>query len=192
MAPIIPIAMALAPAIASLIPSLAGALGGDRAEDVAQRVVDVAQRVTGLSEPTPAAVTAALSDPANGLEFAKIQADLERARDEQITARLKADAEDRADARRTMLALHGSGSPLAWGAAVVSFVVLVAFGAVSWRVMTTEIPPQSHSIALYVIGALQTLATAVVAYWVGSSAGSAQKTNLLARQDSAGPFVGRG
>jgi hypothetical protein len=64
--PLIPIAMALA----QFAPMIAGWLGGSKAEDVAAKVVGVAQAVTGQSAPD-AAVAALQADPNLALQFQK-------------------------------------------------------------------------------------------------------------------------
>jgi hypothetical protein len=62
--PLIPIAMALA----QFAPMIAGWLGGSKAEDVAGKVVGIAQAVTGQSAPD-AALAALQADPALSLQF---------------------------------------------------------------------------------------------------------------------------
>lgn len=64
--PLIPIAMALA----QFAPMIAGWLGGSKAEDVATKVVGVAQAVTGQSAPD-AAVAALQADPNLAMQFQK-------------------------------------------------------------------------------------------------------------------------
>lgn len=64
--PLIPIAMALA----QFAPMIAGWLGGSKAEDVATKVVGVAQAVTGQSAPD-AALAAIQADPNLALQFQK-------------------------------------------------------------------------------------------------------------------------
>jgi hypothetical protein len=66
MMPLIPIAMALA----QFAPMIAGWLGGSKAEDVASKVVGVAQTVTGQSAPD-AALAAIQADPNLALQFQK-------------------------------------------------------------------------------------------------------------------------
>ncbi|UEP31623.1 MULTISPECIES: 3TM-type holin [unclassified Burkholderia] len=66
MMPLIPIAMALA----QFAPMIAGWLGGSKAEDVATKVVGVAQAVTGQSAPD-AALAAIQADPNLALQFQK-------------------------------------------------------------------------------------------------------------------------
>ncbi|WP_175992360.1 3TM-type holin [Burkholderia vietnamiensis] len=83
--PLIPIAMALA----QFAPMIAGWLGGSKAENVAQKVVGVAQAVTGTATPD-AALAAIQADPNLAMQFqtkvvesqvelAQIAADVEKA-----------------------------------------------------------------------------------------------------------------
>ena len=74
--------------------------------------------------------------------------------------------------------LAKAGSPIVWGAPVISVLVLMTFAAVVLMAVGTK---QDSSLVNVVLGTLGTMSTAVVTYWVGSSAGSAQKTALLAR-----------
>lgn len=64
--PLIPIAMALA----NFAPMIAGWLGGSKAEDVASKVVGIAQTVTGQSAPD-AALAALQADPNLAFQFQK-------------------------------------------------------------------------------------------------------------------------
>jgi hypothetical protein len=73
-----------------------------------------------------------------------------------------------------------------WGAPVVSVVVLVSFGTVMWVAMTRALPTGSETIVNMLLGTMAAMATSVVAYWVGSSAGSAAKTDLLFRNRADG------
>ncbi len=68
----------------------------------------------------------------------------------------------------------------AWGAPVVSVVVLVTFGTVVSLVLLRAIPVGSETVLNVLLGTLAAMATNVVGYWVGSSAGSARKDEQLA------------
>jgi len=95
-----------------------------------------------------------------------------------LNADLEAIMRDRQGARDQTLALVDKGSPIAWGAPIVSVLVLAGFIGLSWLAMNPT-PTVRHEVVLYLLGAWQTLAGGVVGYWVGSSAGSASKDVAL-------------
>jgi hypothetical protein len=66
-----------------------------------------------------------------------------------------------------------------WGAVIISALVLIQFALCCFLVLYREVPAGSQQAALVLLGALASNGTLVVGYWVGSSAGSAQKTDLL-------------
>lgn len=99
--PLIPIAMALA----QFAPMIAGWLGGSKAEDVAGKVVGIAQAVTGQSAPD-AALAAIQADPNLSMQFQKavldqqshladVAADVEK-------AQIAADVSNTASVNQTM------------------------------------------------------------------------------------------
>lgn len=99
--PLIPIAMALA----QFAPMIAGWLGGSKAEDVATKVVGVAQAVTGQSAPD-AALAALQADPDLALQFQKAvieqQAQLAQIVADVQKAELVADQANTAAVNQTM------------------------------------------------------------------------------------------
>lgn len=101
--PLIPIAMALA----QFAPMIAGWLGGSKAEDVAAKVVGVAQTVTGQSAPD-AAVAALQADPNLALQFQKAvleqQGQLAQIAADVTKAELAADTANTAAINQTMQA----------------------------------------------------------------------------------------
>lgn len=140
--------------------------GGETARRVTQAAVDT------LGTDDPANATKLLQDPAAiaALRTAMLQAEIDLTR---------LDNEDRADARQQTIDLARAGSTIAWGASAVSLVVLATFGAVLYLVLTRAIPEGQGDTVSIMLGALTTMASAVVAYWVGSSAGSAAKQKAL-------------
>lgn len=93
-------------------------------------------------------------------------------------ALLRLDNEDQADARAQTVQLAQAGSRISWGAPIVSTIVLVTFGIVLYRVPSRPAGAIDQNATL-MLGALTTMASAVVSYWVGSSTGSAAKDKLL-------------
>ncbi len=162
----------------NLVPTLAQWIGGDKAASVAVQVADVAKAVLGTTEPD-AVSKAIATDPNLALQFKLALANIEdkerqRSHDEMI-ARLQ----DTQSARDQTVRLAQMGSPLAWGAAIVSFIVVAAFAVVSWLVFNEAIPQQNREMALYLVGQLSGFVGTCIAYWVGSSAGSASKDQTI-------------
>ena len=122
-------------------------------------------------------VAAIAGDPALAEQFRvqalQIAADRERAWQDSLMA-------DRADARATTVDLAGKGSAIAWGAPVVSVVVMLSFGVLAGVVLFHQVPEGSQALANVLLGALAGMATTVVSFWMGSSAGSAAKSEMLA------------
>ena len=164
-----------------LVPQLTRWLAGDGGETVA-KVINVVEQATGTSN--GAAQIAAVSDPVVaselGLQLAQIAADREAAHDAAINDRLVAVLGDIADARAQTIALARQGSWMAWGSPVVSTIVLVTFGALAGVVTFHAVPEGSIQIANIMLGSLGTMTASVVSYWVGSSVGSARKSDQLA------------
>ncbi|WP_185732286.1 hypothetical protein [Burkholderia sp. Bp8963] len=129
--PLIPIAMALA----QFAPMIAGWLGGSKAEDVATKVVGVAQAVTGQSAPD-AALAALQADPNLALQFQKAVLE-QQAQLAQISAQTQqaqltyekdiytAEAADRDGARRL-----AAQQPKDWVRPTVTVVLLIGCLAV--------------------------------------------------------------
>lgn len=101
--PLIPIAMALA----QFAPMIAGWLGGSKAEEVAGKVVGIAQAVTGQSAPD-AAIAALQADPNLAFQFQKAvldqQAHLAEIAGDVEKAQIAADQANTAAVNQTMQA----------------------------------------------------------------------------------------
>ncbi|KVD81935.1 hypothetical protein WS62_23555 [Burkholderia sp. ABCPW 14] len=99
--PLIPIAMALA----QFAPMIAGWLGGSSAANVAQKVVGVAQAVTGTSAPD-AALAAIQADPNLAMQFqtkiVESQVEMAQIAADVTKAELAADTADTAAVNQTM------------------------------------------------------------------------------------------
>ncbi len=183
MLPILPLALALAPELAKF-------LFGGQAESTTKAVTDLVQTVTGTTDPE-AAKTALARDPTLsdavrvGLARIAAQADQDsRALDLET---LRAGLADVTQARQQTQGLVKAGSQIALGAPLVSVAILVSFALVIWLAMTRVLPNGAETMVNLLLGSLSAMASSVVAYWVGSSAGSAAKTDLLFRSQPAVP-----
>jgi hypothetical protein len=65
------------------------------------------------------------------------------------------------------------------GPVVVTTVVLAGFITISFMAMKPEYAGVAKDVVLYLLGAWQSLATAAVTYWIGSSAGSRDKDQTI-------------
>ena len=92
-------------------------------------------------------------------------------------SKLKAHIADTQGARDTMVALSREKSPLAYGAAVVTAVLLGLFGYI-----IVANPALDEGIK----ETIKVLTVAAVSYWVGSSRGSAAKDTPLLSKDAPG------
>ena len=190
MLPLIPLAIQIAPAIAKWL------FGGD-GEKIAQQVATVVTQATGVADPhTPAgaaaveAVLQATPELAMQLQvqLARIAAEREAEAGRAAEAARKVELEallaqiaDTDSARRQTISLAQAGSKIAYGAPVVSALVLVTFAVVMALALTRSLPAGSETILSLLLGSLAAMATSVVSYWVGSSAGSARKDDHLAK-----------
>lgn len=171
----------IAAPLASLLGEGVASLFSDDAADqkkaglVAQVVVDAASKIAGApvtADNVEAFAARMNAAPTELLEFS-------RSVNGAILDLMKLDNEDRASARTQTIELAKAGSRIAWGAPVVSLVVLLTFGLVLFLVLTKSIPPGQETTVSLMLGALQTMAVSVVAYWVGSTAGSRAKDDLI-------------
>lgn len=130
-------------------------------------------------EPTPKAILKAINgDPESMLKLRQLEVDeklqLMRLQEKQI----EADLENVKSARKRETILTKSGSASGWiPPAIISTVITIGFGFMVYYVlsMTTE-PSQA---AVLMLGILGTGFTAVINYYLGSSAGSARKDNMV-------------
>ncbi len=176
---------ALIPLALSLAPEIGRWLFGPAGERTAAAVAQAVQAVAGTAD-SAAAGAAIARDPAAAaalrIRLAEIAATAEAtARTAELEA-LRASLADIAGARGQTVALAQAGSAVQWAPVLVSLLVLATFGVVMAAALTSALPSGSETILNMLLGTLAAMATSVVSYWVGSSAGSAQKTDLLARK----------
>lgn len=171
MAPLVLAALKIA---ASFMPELVGKMAGPDAQNVAAKVVDIAQAVTGSADPD-SAMAVLNADPTKVLEFkqsvmanaAAIEmaylADVQSARNMQMAAL----GQDDLFSKRFVYVFAAAWSAFA----------MVYFAAVTFAVVPTE----GQRIADTILGVLiGNVLGSVFSYFFGSTKGSAEKTRLLA------------
>lgn len=172
-----------APTIGGLLGGLIPFPGGAILGQVAGKVLAEALGVP----PTPAAINTAITtgDPAT-VQAALTEAE---AKMQSEVDKFKAQLADVQDARATTVQYVKAASSLSLGAVVVSVIVMVGFVAISFMAMKPDLAGVDHSVVLYLLGAWQGLATAAVSFWIGSSAGSVDKSDQIAAMTGAGAKV---
>ena len=171
----------LAGLASGLVPHLAPAV----AADIAPALATAAAAITGKStEPEQVADLSADNDAMSAfrVQVMSIAAQRAAAADVAANATLTARLADTANARAATQALAGANSKLAWGTPAVSLTVLAMFGAVLATVVLHGFPAGTETVLNVLLGTLAAMATNVVGYWVGSSAGSAAKTEAAAQR----------
>jgi len=185
----------LLPLVLGMAPQLAQHLFGTSGSEIAASVAGAVAAVTRSDLAAPGGAEAAIlaiqgkSELAVQLQIklaeiaASAQVDANRAAEAQHLAELGAMTAAMADvtsARTTEIALAQSHSNLAWGAPLLSGIILLAFGGMLFVVLTRAIPENSTALANVLLGTLAAMATQVANFWLGSSSGSASKSLLLA------------
>lgn len=169
-----------APVLGSLIGTAIGGPAGMLVGGLAGKAIEAVAETLG-TDPTPEAIgTAIQNDPTAGAKLTAAEAkaaDLIKLSEEE-TARLKAQLADVQDARKQSADLNAKGSPLGWMPALVTVLVLAGFMGTVFAMFRQEIP--QNEVVMLLIGALINMAGQAVAYWLGSSRGSAEKDQSLA------------
>lgn len=174
-----------APTIGSLLGGLIPFPGGSILGQVAGKVLAEALGVP----PTPEAVKNAIETG----DQAVVQAKLSEAevRMQTEVEKFKASLEDVQSARSTTVELAKSQSNIAWGAPVVSVVIVVGFFTVMTMlfIVKVDLPPNSVGLLNVLFGALIPAFGQVCNYWLGSSAGSNDKSAQIAALSGAAKTV---
>ena len=74
-----------------------------------------------------------------------------------------------------------------WAAPLVSFVVAITFGVVLVVVLHWGVIEGARDIGMVMVGVLSSKYGTVIDYWIGSSSGSARKTEIAVGTATAPP-----
>lgn len=174
--------------LASVAPVLGTALGGPfgavAGNLVRQALLPAQDPATVSDEQVAAAVASMTPDAAAKLKqaeldfqvkIAELHNDAINAAGDREVAALKVDADDRASARAREEAVKDI-VPMA-----LAFVVTVGFFSILTLLLFNGVPSAGHDALMVMLGTLGTSWISIIAYYFGSSAGSARKTALLAK-----------
>jgi hypothetical protein len=155
-------------------PILGGALGGPVGASFATSIIGALSDAFGVPA-TPEAVGRAIETNPQADEIVR---QVEAAQGPRVLDELNARLADIQNARATTVQLAEKGSAIAWGAPVVSVLVVAGFLALVAGMMFRTVP--DSQVALVLFGSLSTAFGSVISYWLGSSAGSKDKDAMLA------------
>lgn len=182
--------------VVDIAPDVGRWLFGSNGERTAGLVAQAVETVTGTSDAEAAQkVLGQNSDAVSQLRLqllaivAQQQTEADRAAEAKRAADLaafQAAAADRAGARSqtTMFAQLHSG--LAWAPAMLSGIILLVFGVLIFVVLTKNtLTSNSLPLANVLLGTVAAMATQVANYWLGSSSGSAAKSDQITALSAA-------
>ncbi|WP_299109775.1 hypothetical protein [uncultured Bradyrhizobium sp.] len=170
--PFLPLLLGLAPTVASWIM-------GDKTGAAISKVTGIAREILGTDDAN-AIEKAIAADPNVALQFkmAVIQAEADARRQEFET--MQAQLADVQSARDQTVKLAQAGSAIAWGAPIVSVLAIIVFAGFVYLLFAKVVPEGMKEALLLLGGSAATGYGMVLSYWLGSSAGSAQKNAALA------------
>ena len=182
--------------VLDIAPDIGWLLFGGTGEKTAGLVAQAVETVTGTSDAEAAQkVLAQDPDAVSKLRLqlmaivAQQQTEADRAAEAQRAADLaaiQAAAADRSGARGQTTALAQLHIGLARAPAMLSGIILLVFGILIFVVMTKNtLTTDSLPLANVLLGTVAAMATQVANYWLGSSSGSAAKSDQMAALSAA-------
>lgn len=163
----------LLPLVAQAIPSILGAGTNGLPKQAVDIIYDVAKKVFGPG--TPEEIQAKIASDQAAVE--KFKAEMSARTDEFMAA-----LADTQSAREQTVKLADKGSAIAWGAPIVSGLVVLGFLCVLALFFFGMFPSTdtAAAIANMLVGSLAAAFVQVINYWLGSSAGSQRKDFYIA------------
>jgi hypothetical protein len=159
--------------IASVAPGLARALGGPLAGAAVEKLSRAIFGAEIVSEDV-LAETLAASSPETLLALKQAEQEFQIALRQASVEEARIDAGDRANARDRQIKMND------WTPSVLGALVILGFFAVMGVMIAKKLPAGAETEFSIMLGALATMTAAVVNYFFGSSAGSREKTRLIA------------
>lgn len=159
----------------SAIPTIATALGGPFAGLAASFIADK----LGVSDKTIKNVTdviqKATQSPETFLELKKIEADLEKYFANLEIDVFKLEVQDRDSARKREMEVKDNTPK------ILAYLVSAGFFGIFIYVLREGLPPGNEPTITYMIGSLGGVWATIMAYYFGSTKGSADKTAVMAQ-----------
>ena len=175
-----PISIALG--LAQFAPMIAGWLGGSKAQDVATKVVSVAESVTGQKGND--ALAAIQADPNLAVQFqtkvfeqqitlAQIAADVQKSETAADLTKVQADVADRDSARKREESVRD------WMPGILATSVTIGFFGLLAFMLKYDVPENNRDVLNIMLGSLGTAWLSIITYYFGSSLSSAKKDAVI-------------
>ena len=166
---LIPIAMSLA---GEFIPDLIGGLVGKDAKKIAEKVVGVAETITGEKIETEA-------DAAKVLQIIKSDAQLQTELKMQLSQERLETARIHSLDRRSARTMAQKTTLHAVAVCMISVLVCCGFGVMLWLVLGNPLPQGNSEIVYILLGTLAAGFTQTLNFWLGSSRSSQDKSQMM-------------
>lgn len=179
-------ATTLLPILIKYGPDLVKWVAGDKAGTIASQVTNVIASITGTDNPDDAQAKLD-ADPqlqlTLRLRLAELAANKEIADRNAQRDEFMAALEDVKSARQQTVDLTKYDSAIAWGAPIISVLITITFGGVLYMMIAKpmSLTEAQSAIINILVGTLGTMFTAVGNYWLGSSAGSVRKDQVISQ-----------
>lgn len=160
-------------ALVGIAPTLASALGGPLAGAAVETLGRKVFGADAVSDPSEIERKILARDPAAMARIREAEAEFKTAVLKTNVEAEKIAADDRSNARAREIAIKDR-TP-----AFLGFAVIGGFFVVVGIMLTREVPASAETEFSILLGALATMTAAVVNYYFGSSADSAEKTRLM-------------
>ena len=160
-------------AIAKAAPTLAHALGGPLA---GAAVSQISKAIFGAPDADEDALNEALASasPEHWLALKKAEREFAVALRQANVEEQRINADDRANARDRQIQMND------WTPSALGALIILGFFIVLAAMVSKKLPIGAETEFSIMLGALATMTAAVVNYFFGSSAGSKEKTRLMA------------
>ncbi len=164
--------------IAGAAPQLAHALGGPLAGAAVAQISHAIFGAPDADEET-LAQTLAVASPEHLIALKKAEQAFQIALRQTQIEEMRIDAGDRDSARARQVALND------WTPSAIGAAIILGFFVVLGAMVARQLPAGTETEFSIMLGALATMTAAVVNYFFGSSAGSKEKTRMMAFRPEA-------
>jgi len=174
----------LAKTVTGIAPILGGVLGGPPGATIG-RVISAIAKIFGLGDDaTPDQINQAIQqDPQAALKLRMAEMDFQLALNKQKLDEQDMFIKDVQSARSREVEITKATGKRDVNQYILAWVMVIGFFALVGLLIFHELPKDQNGVIFMLFGALSAGFGSVIGYYFGSSKGSAEKTNLLAKTE---------